>query len=280
MNRCRCIVAVALLAIITQSSAQQADAPNTTSREEFVLGNAQFVLLHELAHLIIGDKMIPIIGPEESAADYLAAMMLIRPPFPPPEDERLLEYALNTADGFSIAWEWGTSLGAVVPYWGAHTLTVQRLYTVSCLLYGSDPSRFERLPEVVDMPIARARSCPGEFEKAARGTDWLFETYGKKENDPPGWPVEIILEPPPTRTSARLLDFMQKRNFIGNTFTRLDEFFVLEQPVTFVMRSCREAQAAWMPDTRELVFCYELLDIYYLLGRDQHREAIESLLGE
>src|SRR5512138_2136407 len=53
--------------------------------EEFVVANAQFVLMHELAHLVIDEKQVPILGPEEMAADYIAAMLLIRPRTVPPE---------------------------------------------------------------------------------------------------------------------------------------------------------------------------------------------------
>jgi hypothetical protein len=251
----------------------------TTNRVEFVLGNAQFVLLHELAHLVIAEAGIPIIGREESAADHIAAMLLIRPPYPPSAgNNTLLKFALNAADGFGIAWQQGSNLGAVVRYWGTHSLTVQRFYTVSCLLYGSDPERFAALPEMVQMPMERAETCPVEYEKAAYAMDWLFATYARAEGDPPGAPMEIRFEPPPTRISQQLLEAVRNQGFIDDTFRRFSEVFALKAPATFIMRSCRQAQAAWLPETRELIFCYELLDTYWLLSQQQHREAIESLL--
>jgi hypothetical protein len=48
-------------------------------RVDFVMGNLQFTLLHELAHVAIWDIQPPIIGPEEYAADYLATISLLRP---------------------------------------------------------------------------------------------------------------------------------------------------------------------------------------------------------
>jgi hypothetical protein len=255
--------------------------PAASATDNFVLGNVQFVLLHELAHLVIDEKKVPVLGSEEYAADYIAAMMLIRPVSGlPVANETLLRFAVNTADGFVIAWERSAEFASPIPYWGTHALTVQRFSTVACLLYGSNPERFAALPGLVQMPFARAQSCPGEFEKAAYAVDWLFTTYARHEDDPRGAPVELRFESPPSRTSERLLQAIQARGLIQTTFGRLDDFFSLDAPATFVMRSCGRPQAAWIPATRELVFCYELLDAYALLSSAQRRGPIESLLGE
>jgi hypothetical protein len=247
--------------------------------EDFVIGNAQFVLLHELAHLVINEKKVPILGPEESAADYIASMLLVRPVVTPQAgSESLLRFALSTADGFVIAWQRAQVTDATIPYWGSHALNVQRFSTVACLLYGSNPARFSSLPELVRMPPARIRSCPREYEKAAYSIDWLFATYGRGADDPPGSPIEIRYEQPPSLTSLRLLHAIQKHGFIERTFARFEEFFALDEPVTFEMRACGDPQAAWLPDERTLVFCYELLDTYALMSMDQHTDAIESML--
>jgi len=268
---------VCLLAAARLGQAQ----PATSDADNFVLGNVQFVLLHELAHLVIGEKKIPILGSEEYAADYIAAMMLIRPVSGlPVSNETLLRFAVNTADGFVIAWQRSAEFASPIPYWSTHALTVQRFSTVACLLYGSNPERFAALPGLVQMPLARAESCPGEFEKAAYAVDWLFATYARHDDDPHGAPVELRFESPPSRTSERLLQAIQARGLIQTTFSRLDDFFSLDAPATFVMRSCGRPQAAWIPATRELAFCYELLDAYALLSGAQRRGPIESLLGE
>jgi hypothetical protein len=272
-------VTVVLSLALSAGSAFAQPADRARALEEFVIGNAQFVLLHELAHLVINEKNIPILGPEESAADYIASMLLVRPVVTPQAGtEAFLRFALSTADGFVIAWQRAQAMGAAVPYWGSHSLNVQRFSTVACLLYGSDPARFASLPELVQMPAARIQSCPNEYEKAAYSIDWLFETFGRGSDDPPGAPVDIRYEQPPSLTSLRLLQAIQNHGFIERTFARLEDFFALDQPATFVMRSCGEPQAAWLPDERTLVFCYELLDTYALMSTDRHEAAIESML--
>ena len=66
-----CVVA-ALLLVAGAAQAQERASPLDPDRVDFVMGNFQFTLLHELAHAAIWDVKPPIIGPEESAADYLA----------------------------------------------------------------------------------------------------------------------------------------------------------------------------------------------------------------
>jgi len=262
------------------SHAQETTGTGTTEPIDFVVGNAEFVLLHELAHLLINEKRIPILGPEESAADYIAAMVLVRPPVgTPTEEATLLEFALSTVDGFGIAWQRSSQLDIPIAYWDTHALSMQRFVTVACLLYGSDPERFTTLPEVVQMPADRIESCPAEFEKAAYAMSWLFDRYARGEDDPQGAPMDVIFEPPPTRTSERLIEAIKARGTLETTVQRFQEVFALEESVSLVVRSCRQPEAAWIPATRELVFCYELLDAYYVLSGDQHVDAIESVLS-
>ena len=269
-----------VLVSLGQAGHAQTTAP-ISAPDDFVLGNLQFMLLHELAHLVIGEKQIPILGSEEYAADYIAAMLLIRPRSTAlVSEDTLLRFAINTADGFVIAWQRSAEYASPIPYWGAHALNVQRFSTVACLLYGSDPERFAALPALVEMPLSRAQSCPREYERAAYSVDWLFDTYARKEGDPPGASVEIRFEPPPSQTSQRILNLIEERGLIRNTFARLDEFFSLDAPATFVMRACRRPQAVWSPATRELIVCYELLDAYALLSVAQRRGPIESLLSQ
>ncbi len=271
------VVAVTLAVAPRGASAQRADTGGRdvarlfdSSPEEFVIANAQFVLMHELAHLVIDEKRVPILGPEENAADYIAAMLLIRPRAVPSEGpDALLHVAVNTAEGFALEWRRRERIGAALPYWDSHSLTVQRFETLACLLYGSNPERFGVLPERLEMPAARARACVREYAQAAHAIDWLFDTYARQEGDPPGAPIEIRFEPPPTMTSQRLREAILKHGFIERTFDFFNETVALDRPATFVMRACRVPQAMWIPATRELVFCYELLDAYAALGLER-----------
>ena len=85
-------------------------------------------------------------------------------------------------------------------------------------------------------------------------------------------------EPPNTRTSEYLLAEIRSRGLIEWTLERFNDLVALDDDATLILRSCSIPEAAWVAAQRELIVCYELLDLYYLLSADQHRKAIESLL--
>ena len=48
------------------------------SKEDFIVGNSLFILLHKFGHMLIRDFDIPILGLEENSVDTLASIALIR----------------------------------------------------------------------------------------------------------------------------------------------------------------------------------------------------------
>jgi hypothetical protein len=269
-----CVCLALLLAMSTRASAQRAqpaDGGSGPSSDRsaiaFVIGNVQFLLVHEIAHFLIAEKNVPIIGPEENAADYIATLALIREePLDPAEKDRSLEFLLAAADAFAASWRTGAELGADVPYWGSHALSIQRYYQIACLLYGSDPVAFERVPGVAGLPEARAQSCIAEYAKANQAIDWLLANYGRQADDPPGAATEILYEQPRTMVATRVLEELQSLELLELILARLHERFTIERPFTLVMRTCGQAEAAWIPDRRELVICHDLVDTLYLLA--------------
>lgn len=233
----------------------------------FVLGNVQFLLVHELAHLVIGELQVPVLGPEENAADYLAATALIRADRRDPQGAaRNQAYLLAAADAQRMAWQKGMERDAPVPYWDTHALTIQRFYQIACLLYGADPAAYADLPARIGLPPGRAAGCPAEFERANRAVDWLVATYGRRPGDPAGAAIAIRYEPPPSVASQRVVAEMQRLGLVEGLTARVGELFRLPRPVTVSVRRCGRAEAAWQPARQDLVVCYELLDTLYRMA--------------
>jgi hypothetical protein len=270
VRRSLAVACVAWLAVAgQQASAQRAasDDAGETAAIAFVLGNVEFLLLHEIAHFLIGEKDVPIIGPEENAADYIATLALLRePPLDPARGSRAVPFLMATADAFAASWRTGETLGADVPYWGAHALSIQRFYQIACLLYGSDPVAFESVPDMAGLPRSRAVSCAAEYERAEQSIRWLLANYGRQPEDPPGEAAAVFYEPAPTRVGERIVAALESQQLLELTLGRLRERFTLERPLTVVVRGCGRAEAAWLPERRELVICYDLLDTLYLLA--------------
>jgi hypothetical protein len=256
-------------AVAQEGGAQARDAGSTTNPAalDFAVGNVEFLLVHEIAHFLIDEKNVPIIGPEENAADYIATLALLREaPLDPTHQNRALRFLVAAADAFALAWQTGMTAGAEAPYWESHGLSIQRYYQVACLLYGSDPAAFADVPQIAGLPEERARSCAGEYAQAAQGIEWLLTSFGRREGDAPSAAVSIVYQQPPTRVSARVRDELARIELLERIAERLRERFTIEQPLTMAMRRCGRAEAAWLPGPRTLVICYELLDALYLLG--------------
>lgn len=234
---------------------------------DFVVGNVEFLLVHEIAHFLIDEKDIPIIGPEEEAADYIATLALLHEaPLDPTQQHRALRFLASAADAFAAAWQAGLTVGAETPYWESHGLSIQRYYQIACLLYGSDPVAFADVPRIAGLPAARSRGCAAEHAKAEEGIQWLLATFGRREGDPPSAATTIVYGEPPSRVSASVLEQLRRIELLERIDERLHERFAIERPFTMALRRCGEAQGAWLPEQRELVVCYELVDALYLLS--------------
>jgi hypothetical protein len=261
-----------LLALGAASREAAAQARASAARSDaavldFVVGNVEFLLVHEIAHFLIDEKEVPIIGPQESAADYIATLALIREdPLDPAQTDRAMRFLRATADAFAESWRTGAAVGADVPYWGAHALSIQRYYQIVCLLYGSDPQAFASEAEEAALPVARAQDCIAEYARADAAMAWLLANYGRLPDDDPGAAIEIVYGDAPTRTSAAVLREIRAIELFERVTERLRMRFMLERPFTLSIRSCRQPQAAWLPAERELVICYELVDALYVLG--------------
>ena len=266
---------VALILSIPNLASAAADRQNL-----FVQGNIEFILLHELAHVVINDFDIPIIGTEESAADYIATVVLIRADqFSPERADRARLFLSAVANGFATEWDVKRPVINELPFWDSHALGMQRFFQIGCLLYGSSPSTFPKLPARIGMPQARAAQCSAEFRKAEKSINWLLETYGL-QNDQKGAEITIDYQAVPSRTSQKILAAMREDLILEDAVARIRNRFALPEPLSIVARSCRKPTALWDPAMRTITICYELFDHYYLLAMNSGAKARDTLLKE
>ena len=272
-------VGCSLVAVLVLLAANVATAaPNR--QVLFVQGNIEFILLHELAHVVISDFDIPIIGMEENAADYIATVVLIRADqFSPERADRARLFLSAVANGFATEWDVKRPVVNELPFWDSHALGMQRFFQIGCLLYGSSPSTFPNLPARIGMPQARAAQCPAEFRKAEKSINWLFETYGL-QNGQESAEITIDYQAVPSRTSQKILAAMRNDLIIEDAVARIRNRFALPEPLSIIARSCRKPTALWDPVQRTITLCYELFDHYYLLAINSGAKARDNLMKE
>ena len=260
------LVALCLLSAPNFAGPSSDTEEGTLSETEFVLGNVAFALMHELAHILITEHQIPMLGPEESAADQIATTFLVRGEGSDPEQsERLRQYAGMAALAFASVWEFANEIDVGNPYWDDHGLSIQRYYRVLCLIHGSDPAGHPHIPTPNKLPDERAQACMLEFEKANRAVEWLLDTYGVASGDSAGASIEITYQEPRTKVEERLLADIRERRLIELIVEAFQQRFALQRPFQVAMRSCGKAEAGWNSTLRELAICYELLDAYQVL---------------
>lgn len=135
-------------------------------RAEHVVNAAVFTLLHELGHALIDVLDIPATGKEEDAVDDLAALLLLK--------SGQEQTALSAVGQFALATV-NMDEEAEFAFWDEHSLDPQRMYSLVCLILGSDPERYPDLADV--LPPERAVRCPSEYERKSRSWGQLLDKH-------------------------------------------------------------------------------------------------------
>lgn len=129
-----------------------------------------YTLFHELAHALIFNYNIPVLGKEEDAADSLANVLLIE------FFASGAEIVLNAAELFMLESE-DIEVFDEQDFWGEHSLDAQRSYTAFCHVYGSNPSEYAYLKQEIGFADSRAKQCIEEYENIARSWFELLDPY-------------------------------------------------------------------------------------------------------
>jgi hypothetical protein len=121
-----------------------------------------FALTHEVAHMLIDELELPVVGNEEDAADSFSTMIAVSLL----DDGPLVEAA---ADYFAAS-DAGARR-ASSEYHQVHNLNIQRYLNASCLVYGSDPVRYGAFAVRSELAQSRRAQCPAEWQRTSRS--WL-----------------------------------------------------------------------------------------------------------
>lgn len=134
---------------------------------EAVTDGGGFTLLHEMGHALVDILQLPVTGREEDSVDALATVLLL--------DVDDVDPVLSALGTFK-AWELASE-GKAGMVWGEHSLSGQRYYDILCMLYGSDPDRFQGVVNDGLLPEERAVRCPAEWEQKATSWDVILEPH-------------------------------------------------------------------------------------------------------
>ncbi len=152
----------------TERSFREADYASGKDLQLATREVTTFVLYHELAHALIDQLELPVLGREEDAADSFAVLLAIEL-----DDDG--DIAISAADSFDISSEDNDS--DVAAYWDEHSLDEQRFYSLLCLVYGSDSKRYSDAFDSVKIDRERKSSCPDDWSATSRNWHHVMDRY-------------------------------------------------------------------------------------------------------
>ncbi len=140
-------------------------AASGVSADDATMDSLLHTLFHELAHALIDQYQLPVIGKEEDAADALATVLLIR------YFDQGQELAISAADLFDLESEESEDTLTAENFWGEHSLDSQRYFSTLCHVYGSAPQQYSDLLKESEFSADRAEGCIEEYESLR--ASWL-----------------------------------------------------------------------------------------------------------
>ncbi|KAI9131308.1 DUF4344 domain-containing metallopeptidase [Acaryochloris sp. CCMEE 5410] len=146
------------------------DNQSSEAYADEVIYSALFTFFHELGHAFVDQYQLPITGLEENVVDEFATMMLLEL-----QDD---DAVIAGIDQFDVDAEEEEQLQEL-PFWTSHGLGAQRFYTVSCIIYGSNPEKFANFVTSGDLPQERADLCPVDYQRRERSWKFLLAPYRK-----------------------------------------------------------------------------------------------------
>jgi len=155
---------------LLQTIVQVAQDPSLDEdeRTDMIGGTWMFVLFHELGHALIDFYDLPVTGREEDAVDDFSAVLMI--------DSGNPTYALAAAAFFEAT---DSGMYDKLSFADEHSLGAQRVYSILCTVYGSDPDRYESFVTSGLLPESRAVRCPAEYQQKSNAWEALLEPWMK-----------------------------------------------------------------------------------------------------
>ncbi|MDG3085120.1 DUF4344 domain-containing metallopeptidase [Vibrio hannami] len=136
------------------------------SAQYAALDTLMHTLLHEAGHAYVADQDIAILGKEEDAVDNFATVLLLE------YVDKGSDVAISAADMFAYESEDKPEYYAMSEYAGEHSFDMQRYFATLCLVYGSNPEKFEYLLDEVESDYLDNRKDYCEFNYQQISNNW------------------------------------------------------------------------------------------------------------
>lgn len=201
---------------------------------------ALHVLYHELAHALIDEFGLPILGNEEVMADTYATIT-IAGIYGTDADVIIADRARSHLYEASQGLARDNSLS------GEHDPDARRAFRAVCTLYGTSPADFDEIVREFDLPEGDAVACGNDVPKIQDSWAGIGIPSGEGR-------VELIFGETPL--TARVHDSGLFQEFVDLGVAGI----AWPRPLTIHFDSCGDDTATYLQDEARLLFCSELMD--------------------
>ena len=133
----------------------------------------RFIFLHEIGHALIDTYKLPVTANEEDAADRCSSFINLEE-----LGDEGVRAVLAASEDFQI--ESRQNGGHPHNMADEHLLQEQRFYLAMCMLYGSNPDKYDSILTKHYLPEERAKRCPTEYQKTVDSWRTLLEPWRKQ----------------------------------------------------------------------------------------------------
>ncbi|MFV2093859.1 MAG: DUF4344 domain-containing metallopeptidase [Hyphomicrobiales bacterium] len=243
--------------LVVPARAQPAGA--LSQADNFAIGNAIWVLYHEVGHLLIDEFNLPVLGREEDAADHLATVVMLEDP-----SQVLDSFLVAAVEGFFLSADAARVSGHGIDFAGEHGLNEQRAFEVACLMLGSNEQVFGEFADAVKLPQARRRNCRRDYELARRSWLGVLEAFRPKWwRRSTGFQVRFTYGPiasgPKAPGLAPIKQMVQDARILEEIANYLNSSFEFKRDIVVEMKSCKQPNAFYQPGQGAVLLCYELV---------------------
>jgi Putative metallopeptidase len=239
-----------------------------------LMGTTMGVFFHEFAHALIGETGLPATGPEEDTADGFSALLMaamVEDGDVANEQER--DFLQGMTEYASLLWYYSGQMSAQVApqpgdWQGEHAPDLKRFRNSFCLIYGSNPARYEAVATKVGLEPRTKERCKQEFESRSTAWETILMTVarnlgedipGKLPADAPGGKILLSFQPSKLREGQAVQQLLDGTGVMKEVLDFLAKAFVFPRDVRVEFRDCDDVNAWYDPQNSSITMCYSLI---------------------
>lgn len=258
-----------------QPAAESGAVPLPQTAEERhvlgIVGATLGVFFHELGHALIDELKLPVTGREEDVVDEFATLLLTLGAEEQPEMATAV--ILAYANSFQALAEYAKRLGVVAPWWDEHAPDMNRFGNILCLLYGSDPAGLDALMQQVGFPQERRGRCQLQYEEKMEAWQRLMAPHLRANGASGAGRAHVVYQPTQSEVGRLFEEAYKKEGFYEGLAAMINEIWVLPDNIAISPGDCGQANAYWSPPVKSIFMCYELIELFDTILREQGAQA-------